>query len=382
MPPSLITEPPPDGPRSRAKDVVHVLFHLWHLLIVFLLFVVIFGGLALGPMWDPRYSFNLSTLYLLPLAIYDLVFTFIQLFKIDGSRFLPRPLNFGIFARIRFRAYLYQSAAALAVSLSQMGQANPVQGFSAFVIWVFGLCMLILGCIASRFGFLDWIQEVQRDEQEEQQRIRLPISSEDEGDEEDIFEGTLRRRRRRERPRRAKTLVRNAIHVWDLLIILFLIPIALVSIVPTRRQYDFFLFIYLIPMMIFSVAYSLVWFCKQKKDRETRRTSGKIVKTFLTRFQFGFFSRIRVRGFIYQAFAIIPLSDPLSPEASFARYVWVSGVAMFVLGCVANECGFLDWLQEKEGEEESIVQVFASSDEENDEEGNVDGHENTAQATR
>ncbi|KAG9020780.1 hypothetical protein FS842_007040 [Serendipita sp. 407] len=54
---------------------------------------------------------------------------------------------------------------------------------------------------------------------------------------------------------------------------------------------------------------------------------------------------------------------------------------MFVLGYVANECGFLDWVQEKEGEEESIVQVFASSDEEDDEEGNVDGHENTAQAT-
>ncbi|KAG8809716.1 hypothetical protein FRC19_005060 [Serendipita sp. 401] len=56
---------------------------------------------------------------------------------------------------------------------------------------------------------------------------------------------------------------------------------------------------------------------------------------------------------------------------------------MFVLGCIANECGFLDWIQEEEGKEESTIRVFASNDEEeeDEEESNVGGHENTAQAT-
>ncbi|KAG8830607.1 hypothetical protein FRC18_007824, partial [Serendipita sp. 400] len=234
MPPSLITEPPPERPRSRAKNVVHILFHLWHLFIAFLLFITILAGLEPVFVFYPRFLYKLCILYLVPLAVYDLAFTLIQLFKIDGSRFLPRPLNFGIFARIQFRAYLYLLAAVISFSLSLIpgDELNLIQAFSAVFVGFFGLWMLVLGCIASRFGFLDWIQEVQREEQEGQ-RIQLPMSSDDEGDEEDLFEGTVRRRRR-ERPRRAKTFVRNAIHVWDLLTILLLFPITLVIIIPMR----------------------------------------------------------------------------------------------------------------------------------------------------
>ncbi|KAG9041201.1 hypothetical protein FS842_002681 [Serendipita sp. 407] len=378
MPPSLIADPPPEEPHSRAKNVIRILFLLWHLLITYLLCLIVFTAFTYPPIFDSRHPYNLYTLYLIPLVVYNLVFTLIQLFKIDGSRFLPRPLNFGIFARIRFRAYLYQVAAA--IPLSQGSGANPVEVFLAYIVWLFGIWMFILGCIAGEFGFLDWIQEVQREEEEgEQQRIRLPVSSDDEGDEGDLFENTARRRRGR--PRRAKTLVRNVIHIWDLLTVLLLVPIALISFFPRNPAYNYVLGVYVIPMMIFSLAYSLVWLCKKKEDNEARKASGTIIKTFLTRRQFGFFSRIRVRGFIYQAFAAIPLSHPDSPEASIAWLVWVSGVGMFVLGCIANECGFLDWVQEEEGKEDSFVPVFASSDEEGDEESNVGNHESTMQAT-
>ncbi|KAG9020188.1 hypothetical protein FS842_007531, partial [Serendipita sp. 407] len=190
MPPSLTAEPPPEGPRSRAKNVVHVLFHLFHLFIAFLLFITILAGLETVLVFYPRFLYKLCILYLVPLAVYDLAFTLIQLFKIDGSRFLPRPLNFGIFARIQFRAYLYLLAAVISFSLSLIpgDELNLIQAFSAVFVGFFGLWMLVLGCIASRFGFLDWIQEVQREEQEERQRIQLPMSSDDEGNEEDLFE--------------------------------------------------------------------------------------------------------------------------------------------------------------------------------------------------
>ncbi|KAG8830606.1 hypothetical protein FRB91_000028 [Serendipita sp. 411] len=375
MPPSIIAEPP-EGPRSRAKNVIHILFHLWHLFITFLLFLIVVVTLDSGFTFDSRQPNNVHILYLIPLATYNLVFTFMQLFKIDGSRFLPRPLNFGIFARIRFRAYLYQVAAAISI----VNEENMIQVIFTSLLWAFGIWTFILGCIASEFGFLDWIQEVQREEeQEEEQQLRFLISSDDEGDEVDLFENAGRRRR--DRPRRAKAFVRNVIHVWDLLTILILVPIALVSFSPRNASVDSLLSLYLIPMMIFSAIYALVWLRKKKEDHEVRRAPKTIIKTFLTRFQFGFFSRIRVRGFIYQAFAIIPLSRRYSPEASLAWLVWVSGVAMFVLGCIANECGLLDWVQEEEGQKESIDPVFASSDEEEDEEINVGGHENGAQAT-
>ncbi|KAG8762113.1 hypothetical protein FRC15_008651 [Serendipita sp. 397] len=375
MPPSLTAEPPPEGPRSRAKNVVHILFHLFHLFIAFLLFITILAGLETVLVFYPRFLYKLCILYLVPLAVYDLAFTLIQLFKIDGSRFLPRPLNFGIFARIQFRAYLYLLAAVISFSLSLIpgDELNLIQAFSAVFVGFFGLWMLVLGCIASRFGFLDWIQEVQREEQEERQRIQLPMSSDDEGNEEDLFEGTVRRRRR-ERPR-AKTLVRNAIHVWDLLTILLLFPITLVIIIPVKQYEDFFLYITFIPMMIFSVAYTLVWFRKERTDGEARGTLGKTTKTFLTHRQFGFFSRIRARGFIYQAFAIILVGRSSSPEASIAWLVWGSGAGMFVLGCIASQWGFLDWLQEEEGKEDSSVWCDEG------EESNIHGHENTAQAT-
>ncbi|KAG8808808.1 hypothetical protein FRC19_005654 [Serendipita sp. 401] len=374
MPPSLTAEPPPEGPRSRAKNVVHVLFHLFHLFIAFLLFITILAGLETVLVFYPRFLYKLCILYLVPLAVYDLAFTLIQLFKIDGSRFLPRPLNFGIFARIQFRAYLYLLAAVISFSLSLIpgDELNLIQAFSAVFVGFFGLWMLVLGCIASRFGFLDWIQEVQREEQEERQRIQLPMSSDDEGNEEDLFEGTVRRRR--ERPR-AKTFVRNAIHVWDLLTILLLFPITLVIIIPVKQYEDFFLYITFIPMMIFSVAYTLVWFRKERTDGEARGTLGKTTETFLTHRQFGFFSRIRARGFIYQAFAIILVGHSSSPEASIAWLVWGSGAGMFVFGCIASQWGFLDWLQEEEGKEDSSVWCDEG------EESNIHGHENTAQAT-
>ncbi|KAG8817657.1 hypothetical protein FRC19_011222 [Serendipita sp. 401] len=376
MPPSLIAEPPPEGPRSRAKSVIRVLFHLWHLFITLLLSLTVLTNS--GPVSGSRYLYSLYTLYLIPLILYNLVFTFIQLFKIDGSHFLPRPLNFGIFARIRFRAYLYQVTAA--IPLSQISGPMPIEDIIAYFVWVSGIWMFILGCIASEFGFLDWIQEVQMEEEQgEEHRVRLLISSDDEGDEADLFENTVRRRR--DRPRRAKTFVRNAIHIWDLLTVLILVPIAFTSFFPQDLPFGAFLNAYLIPMMVFSAAYALVWLSKKREDNEARRAPKTIIKTFLTRRQFGLFSRIRVRGFIYQAFAIIPRARTYSPEASLAWLVWGSGVGMFVLGCIANECGFLDWIQEEEGKGESTIRMFASSDEEEDEEINVGGHENTAQAT-
>ncbi|KAG8832819.1 hypothetical protein FRC18_004523 [Serendipita sp. 400] len=370
MPPSVIAEPPPEGPRSRAKNVIRILFHLWHLLITLLLFLAILTTFYSG------YRYNFYALYLLPLVVYNLVFTLIQLFKIDGSRFLPRPLNFGIFAHIRFRAYLYQAASSIFFTPG----ADMITINFASLVWRFGVWVFILGCIASEFGFLDWIQEVQKeDEREEEQRVRLLISSDDEGDEVDLFENTARRRR--DQPRRAKTFVRNVIHVWDLLTVLILVPIALSRLLPIYPPFDYFLGVYPIPMVVFSVAYALVWLCKKKEDNKARGAPKIITKTFLTRRQFGFFSRIRVRGFSYQAFAGILLAQGYYPEADLAWFVWVSGVAMFVLGCIANECGLLDWVQEEEGKEESTIRVFASSDEEDDEESNIGGHENTVQAT-
>ncbi|KAG8832820.1 hypothetical protein FRC18_004524 [Serendipita sp. 400] len=377
MPPRLIVDPPPERPRGRVKNVICILFHLWHLFITFLLFLIVVTTLDPGSIFGSRHPNNIRILYLIPLAAYNLVFTLIQLFKIEGNRFLPRPLKFGIFARIRFRAYLYQVAAVISI----VNEENASQGAIAFVVWTFGVWMFILGCIANEFSFLDWIQEVQTEEEQEEQKVRLLISSDDEGDEANLFENRMRRGE--ERPKRAETFVRNVIHVWDLLTVLILVPIAIASFPLKNAAFDSFLSVYLIPMMIFSVAYALLWLCKKKEDREARKISGKIIKTFLTRRQFGFFSHIRVRGFIYQAFAIIPLSRRYipGPGALLGWFVWVSGVAMFVLGCIANECGLLDWVQQEEGKEESIDPVFASSDEEEDEEINVGGQENGAQAT-
>ncbi|KAG9031325.1 hypothetical protein FS842_004274 [Serendipita sp. 407] len=274
MPPSLIAEPP-EGPRSRAKNVIHIFFHLWHLFITFLLFLIVVVTLDSGFTFDSRQPNNIHILYLIPLATYNLVFTLMQLFKIDGSRFLPRPLNFGIFARIRFRAYLYQVAAAISI----VNEENMVQVIFTSLLWAFGIWTFILGCIASEFGFLDWIQEVQKEEEE--QRVRLLISSDDEGDEVNLFENAGRRRRNR--PRRAKAFVRNVIHVWDLLTILILVPIALASFSPRNASVDSLLSLYLIPMMIFSAIYALVWLRKKKEDNEARRASKTIIKTFLTR---------------------------------------------------------------------------------------------------
>ncbi|KAG8809715.1 hypothetical protein FRC19_005059 [Serendipita sp. 401] len=162
-----------------------------------------------------------------------------------------------------------------------------IQAILTFFLWAFGMWMFILGCIASEFGFLDWIQEVQTEEEQEEQRVRLLISSDDEGDEADFFENRVRRRG--ERSKRGKILVRNVIHVWDLLTILILVPIALVSFFPRNASVDSLLSLYLIPMMIFSAVYALVWLYKKKEDNEARRQPKTIIKTFLTRFQFGFF---------------------------------------------------------------------------------------------
>ncbi|KAG8832817.1 hypothetical protein FRC18_004521 [Serendipita sp. 400] len=53
------------------------------------------------------------------------------------------------------------------------------------------------------------------------------------------------------------------------------------------------------------------------------------------------------------------------------RIVWGFGVSMFILGTIANEFGFLDWVQDVEkeegiklldsGEEEDVADILAST---------------------
>ncbi|KAG8754666.1 hypothetical protein FRC14_004857 [Serendipita sp. 396] len=167
MPPvvtGLLARKPPSKAKRRIRTVIHV----WHLLTAILLFVIFLLCLIDG-------SF-LYALYLLPLVICDITYTLIRLFNKDGKKqtFLSRR-QFGIFSHLRFRAFLYQAAAIIPLS-----QRRPfiVTQVLAIIVWVFGVIMFILGCIAREGDFLDWVQEDETEEDED--GIRLPMSDDEE----------------------------------------------------------------------------------------------------------------------------------------------------------------------------------------------------------
>ncbi|KAG8810255.1 hypothetical protein FRC17_003011 [Serendipita sp. 399] len=110
----------------------------------------------------------LCTCYLLPFAIYDITYTLFRLFDKERKYFRLRLQKFGIFAHLRFRAFLYQAAAAIL-----MAQGEKTEDVSvAQVVWWFGVIMFVLGCFAKEFGFLDWVQD-EDEEEEDKGKIRL-----------------------------------------------------------------------------------------------------------------------------------------------------------------------------------------------------------------
>ncbi|KAG8830602.1 hypothetical protein FRB91_000032 [Serendipita sp. 411] len=152
MPPSIpVTDTAsPDKPRG-GKRVVHILMHILHLLIALLILVIAILELIFCS------SHSLSVLYLIPFAIYEIVYTLHRLFDKSGTRFVLSRQEFGIFARLRFRAFLYM--VAVAIPWGRWPTKVPVR-----IVWVFGVLMFILGTIANEFGFLDWVQDVEKEE--------------------------------------------------------------------------------------------------------------------------------------------------------------------------------------------------------------------------
>ncbi|KAG8810256.1 hypothetical protein FRC17_003012 [Serendipita sp. 399] len=323
---------------SRAKRIVRTIMHLWHLFVSILLILIVYGffGLRVGV----SLPYALYNLYILPFALYDLWFTTIQLLGINTQRrLLPDPRSFGVFANLMLRGYLYQ--VAITIPFSQGIKLDVFEILITWPVWLSGLWMLTLGWIAHEFGFSDWVQEPQRGEQ---QRIQLSlVNNEREGGV--VIDSTATTMTTSvDKRRRAKRIVRNIVHIWDLITSVLFLPIITFSLMMNRPTGSL-VNPYLIPMVVYTIAYSLLQLFK--RDKASR--------AFLRHRQFALFSRIWFRGFVYQAYAVIPLShdwDLVSSDEKLARAAWCSGVAMVILACVAAPFGLLGWLQEQIGEEE------------------------------
>ncbi|KAG8818455.1 hypothetical protein FRC19_010625 [Serendipita sp. 401] len=169
MPPSItITDLASPEEPHQGKRIVRILMHIWHLLTAVLILVTVILGLILNPI-------RLSILYLIPFAVYDIIYTLCRLFHKCGNRFFLRRQEFGIFAHLRFRAFLYMVAAAIPQD------TWGIQEIFTIIIFIFGLVMFILGCIAKEVGFLDWVQDIEKEE-----GIQL-LNSDDEDDVVDIL---------------------------------------------------------------------------------------------------------------------------------------------------------------------------------------------------
>jgi hypothetical protein len=167
-------------------------------------------------------------------------------------------------------------------------------------------------------------------------------------------------------PSRGKRAVKILMALIHILIGLLLFSIIVVVLASNNRT---FFILYILPLIILTIVLEV---CHLRHHRLPPRIMAKL----------GALARLRGRAFAYQAASAYGLvlsqrwyiggyrcygnCGPFTAVRILAWIVWSLGVALYVLALVSSECGFANWVEEPEEDEESKIQLADSDSEDGD----------------